>query len=246
MEAGSRRCRRTAPQRRLHQARRQVDDARRRAVRLHDDVPADGVINRLGMIAAQMWTQAGVPVTAEVSNRQLAPSGGRRLRGQHRLVGRDLGRSPRPLVLPRQLPLQLHRPSRASSSRRATGCGGRIPSSTGSSRRSAPSISTIRAHRTRPRVRQAPPRGNAEHSGHDLQRVRGHVGAYWTGCPTSENPYANPVNNWANARYILTQLAPVEADVRRCRRVSAVSRHPPSSGCGRRDVQQITEIGRAI
>jgi peptide/nickel transport system substrate-binding protein len=32
---------------------------------------------------------------------------------------------------------------------------------------------------------------------------------YWTGYPTAENPYANPVNNWANARYILTQLQPV-------------------------------------
>ncbi|TCT32991.1 ABC transporter substrate-binding protein [Martelella mediterranea] len=32
---------------------------------------------------------------------------------------------------------------------------------------------------------------------------------YWTGYPTAENPYANPVNNWANSRYILTQLEPV-------------------------------------
>lgn len=32
---------------------------------------------------------------------------------------------------------------------------------------------------------------------------------YWTGYPTAENPYANPVNNWANARYILTQLESV-------------------------------------
>jgi peptide/nickel transport system substrate-binding protein len=31
---------------------------------------------------------------------------------------------------------------------------------------------------------------------------------YWTGYPTAENPYANPVNNWANSRYILTQLKP--------------------------------------
>ena len=32
---------------------------------------------------------------------------------------------------------------------------------------------------------------------------------YWTGYPNAENPYANPVNNWANSRYILTQIAPV-------------------------------------
>lgn len=33
---------------------------------------------------------------------------------------------------------------------------------------------------------------------------------YWTGFPTAEaNPYANIVNNWANSKYILTQLKPV-------------------------------------
>ena len=33
---------------------------------------------------------------------------------------------------------------------------------------------------------------------------------YWTGFPTGEaNPYANIVNNWANSKYILTQLKPV-------------------------------------
>ncbi|HKJ86028.1 MAG TPA: ABC transporter substrate-binding protein, partial [Spirochaetia bacterium] len=32
---------------------------------------------------------------------------------------------------------------------------------------------------------------------------------YWTGYPTAENPYANPVNNWANSRYILNMLEPV-------------------------------------
>lgn len=32
---------------------------------------------------------------------------------------------------------------------------------------------------------------------------------YWTGFPTAEaNPYANIVNNWANSKYILTQLKP--------------------------------------
>ena len=32
---------------------------------------------------------------------------------------------------------------------------------------------------------------------------------YWTGFPTGEaNPYANIVNNWANSKYILTQLKP--------------------------------------
>jgi peptide/nickel transport system substrate-binding protein len=31
---------------------------------------------------------------------------------------------------------------------------------------------------------------------------------YWTGFPTSENPYANPVPNWGNSRYMLVKLKP--------------------------------------
>lgn len=33
---------------------------------------------------------------------------------------------------------------------------------------------------------------------------------YWTGFPSSENPYANPVTNWANSRYIFTQIEPAQ------------------------------------
>ena len=34
----------------------------------------------------------------------------------------------------------------------------------------------------------------------------------WTGFPAAEsNPYANPVNNWSNSKYILTQLKPATA-----------------------------------
>ncbi len=29
---------------------------------------------------------------------------------------------------------------------------------------------------------------------------------YWTGWPNAEKPYANPVTNWGNSRYILTQI----------------------------------------
>ncbi len=34
---------------------------------------------------------------------------------------------------------------------------------------------------------------------------------YWTGWPNADNPYANPVTNWANGRYIFTQITPVES-----------------------------------
>jgi peptide/nickel transport system substrate-binding protein len=35
---------------------------------------------------------------------------------------------------------------------------------------------------------------------------------YWTGYPTSENPYTDPVNNWANSRSIFTQISPVGSE----------------------------------
>jgi peptide/nickel transport system substrate-binding protein len=34
---------------------------------------------------------------------------------------------------------------------------------------------------------------------------------YWTGFPTSENPYTNPVPNWGNSRYMFARLKPRQA-----------------------------------
>ncbi|MEZ5834851.1 MAG: hypothetical protein R3D03_03855 [Geminicoccaceae bacterium] len=31
---------------------------------------------------------------------------------------------------------------------------------------------------------------------------------YWTGYPTADNPYTNPVPNWANSRYMMVKLRP--------------------------------------
>ncbi|UYO00853.1 MAG: ABC transporter substrate-binding protein [Devosia sp.] len=33
---------------------------------------------------------------------------------------------------------------------------------------------------------------------------------FWTGWPNADNNYANPVTNWSNAKYIFTQISPVE------------------------------------
>lgn len=33
---------------------------------------------------------------------------------------------------------------------------------------------------------------------------------YWTGYPTADNPYTNPVPNWANTKYMMTQLKPAQ------------------------------------
>lgn len=33
---------------------------------------------------------------------------------------------------------------------------------------------------------------------------------YWTGYPTAENPYTNPVPNWSNSRYMMVRLKPTQ------------------------------------
>ena len=33
---------------------------------------------------------------------------------------------------------------------------------------------------------------------------------YWTGYPTAKNPYANPVPNWSNSRYMMVRLKPTQ------------------------------------
>jgi peptide/nickel transport system substrate-binding protein len=33
---------------------------------------------------------------------------------------------------------------------------------------------------------------------------------YWTGYPTSKNPYTNPVPNWSNSRYMMVRLKPTQ------------------------------------
>lgn len=33
---------------------------------------------------------------------------------------------------------------------------------------------------------------------------------YWTGYPTAKNPYANPVPNWSNSRYMMVKLKPTQ------------------------------------
>jgi peptide/nickel transport system substrate-binding protein len=110
-------------------------------------VPAEGVINRLGGIAAQMWSEAGVPVTAEVNpgsqswDRQSAGDYEANVAWSVETWG---GHPDRARPDHRGNP---HRPLRGSRAQRRAG----------------------------PRVRQAPSAGNAEHSGDVVQRVRGDV-----------------------------------------------------------------------
>ena len=51
---------------------------------------------------------------------------------------------------------------------------------------------------------------------------------YWTGFPTAENPYANPVTNWGNSRYMFVRLKPAEVKARR--RPRPCGRRPFAAG----------------
>ena len=198
---------------RLHGGRWWMDDAQRRAVRVHPDGAGRGRHQPAGHDRGPDVEPGRRPRDRRSDGtlgQCLGSTGSRRLRGQCRVVRGDVGRSPRPLVLPRQLPLQLHRGAR------------RAPAGAQLDALGEPRARSD--HRGDPHRLVRRPRAQR---GARPQFVRLHLQEmpnipvmsynvfvamserYWTGYPTSENPYANPVNNWANSRYILTQLTPV-------------------------------------
>ncbi len=170
---------------------------------------ADGVMNRLGSIAAQMWTEAGVPVTAEV-----APDGWQRQEaGDYEAnmawsVETWGGHPDLSFFLDSYHSDYIVEP-------------GEIQPSRNWMRWQNPELDAIIEE-----IRTVPFDDLERNVELGRQFVRLHLQEmpnipvmsfnvfvalserYWTGYPTSENPYANPVNNWANSRYILTQLAP--------------------------------------
>ena len=126
----------------------------------------------------------------------------RRLRGEPRLGRRDLGRPPRPLLLPRQLPLRLHRRA------------GRDPA--GAQLDALAESRARRDHRGDPRQSTSTTSRRSIELGKDFVRLHlkempnipvmsynvfsAMLEKYWTGYPTFENPYTDPVNNWANSQ----------------------------------------------
>jgi peptide/nickel transport system substrate-binding protein len=173
-------------------------------------VPPEGVINRLGTIAAQMWSQAGVPVTAEVN----PDSWQRQEVGDYEAntawsVETWGGHPDLSFFLDSYHSSYIVEP-------------GEIQPARNWMRWENPELDRIIEE-----IRTTP--FDDLESNIDLGRqfVRLHLQEmpnipvmsynvfvalserYWTGYPTSENPYANPVNNWANSRYILTQIEPV-------------------------------------
>ena len=176
-------------------------------------IPADGVINRLGTIAAQMWSQAGVPVTPEVQE-PWSNAWDRQAAGDYEAnvawaVETWGGHPDLSFFLDGYHSEYTPEPGELTSSRNHM-------------RWENPEIDRIVEE-----IRTVPFDDLERNVELGKEFVRLHLQdmpnipvmsynvfvalseRYWTGYPTSENPYANPVNNWANSRYILTQLAPV-------------------------------------
>ncbi|WP_116999724.1 ABC transporter substrate-binding protein [Desertimonas flava] len=172
-------------------------------------VPEEGVINRLGTIAAQMWSQAGVPVTPEVApdswDRQAAGDYEANVAWSVETWG---GHPDLSFFLDSYHSDYIVEPGELQPARNWM-------------RWQHPDLDRIIEE-----IRTVPFDDLERNVELGREFVRLHLQEmpnipvmsynvfvalserYWTGYPTAENPYANPVNNWANSRYILTQLAP--------------------------------------
>jgi peptide/nickel transport system substrate-binding protein len=176
-------------------------------------VPAEGVINRLGTIAAQMWSQAGVPVTAEVQepwgnawNRQGAGDYEANVAWSVETWG---GHPDLSFFLDSFHSSYIVEPGETQPARNWMRWENpeldriieeiRTVSFDDLERNVDLGREFVRLH-----LQEMPNIPVMSFNVFSVMSER-----YWTGYPSSENPYANPVNNWANSRYIFTQLEPV-------------------------------------
>ncbi|WP_404406316.1 ABC transporter substrate-binding protein [Pelagibacterium halotolerans] len=173
-------------------------------------VPSEGVINRLGTIVAQMWTQAGVEVTPEVApdswDRQAAGDYEANVAWAVETWG---GHPDLSFFLDSYHSEYIAEPGELQPARNWMRWENpeldriieeiRTVDFTDVERNIALGKEFVRLH-----LEEMPNIPIMSYNVFVALSER-----YWTGYPTAENPYANPVNNWANARYILTQLEPV-------------------------------------
>lgn len=173
-------------------------------------VPSSGVINRLGTMAAQLWSQAGVQVTAEVAPDSWTRQGAGDFEANVAWSVETYGGHPDLAFF-----LDSHHSQFVAPP-------GEVQPSRNWMRWTHPELDRIieeirgvdfddpRALElgrefVRLHLQEMP---NIPVMSYNVFAVQSN--RYWTGWPSSENPYANPVTNWSNARYILTQISPVE------------------------------------
>ena len=91
-----------------------MPNGERFSIKLMVEGEARPVMTRAGTMIAQQWRQFGIDATTEIAAGGVPDAAQRRrLRGDHLLERRDLGRPSRPLLLPRQLALAVRPAGRA-------------------------------------------------------------------------------------------------------------------------------------
>ena len=177
-------------------------------------VPEQGVINGLGTIAAQMWSQAGVPVTAEVSPdifSQNMPSGDYEASvawavetwGGHPDLSFFLDSYHSEYVAkpgetqPARNWMRWKNPELDKIIEEIRGV-----DFNDLERNIELGMDFVRLH-----LKEMP---NIPVMSYNVFSAM--LEKYWTGYPTFENPYTDPVNNWANSRSIFTQITAIGAD----------------------------------
>jgi peptide/nickel transport system substrate-binding protein len=172
-------------------------------------VPQEGVINRLGVMIAQMWSQAGVQATAQVDS----DTWGRQRVGNYETniawaVETWGGHPDLSFFLDSYHSAYVAKPGESQPDRNWM-------------RWTDPRLDTIIENIRK--IDFNDPKG-IEY-GHEFVKLHLeempnipimaynvfsiHSNRFWTGWPNAENPYANPVTNWSNGRYIFTQISPV-------------------------------------
>lgn len=172
-------------------------------------IPATGVINRLGTMAAQLWTQAGVEVTAEVSpdswQRQAAGDFEANVAWSVETYG---GHPDLAFFLDSFHSQYIAEPGEIQPPRNwMRWSDPRLDSIIEQIRNVSfddPRALELAHEFVKLHLEEMP---NIPVMSYNVFAVQSN--RFWTGWPSFENPYANPVTNWANARFILTQIRPV-------------------------------------
>jgi peptide/nickel transport system substrate-binding protein len=172
-------------------------------------VPASGVINRLGTMAAQLWTQAGVNVSAEVAPDSWQRQGAGDYEanvawhvetyGGHPDLAFFLDSHHSEFIVepgenqPARNWMRWSDPRLDEIIEQIRGVDFNDP------RALELGHEYVKLH-----LQEMPSIPVMSYNVFSVQSNR-----FWTGWPDAENNYANPVTNWSNGRYILTQIRPV-------------------------------------
>ncbi len=171
-------------------------------------VPSDGVVNRLGSVIAQTWSQNGIQVSPEpapdIRERLTAGNYVAAVRwavetyGGHPDLSYFLDSYHSQFVAPPGMP----QPPR-NLMRYATPEQDAMIEEIRSIDFNDPRVVEIGREFAKYYVHEMPIIPIMAFNVFSIQSNR-----YWTGWPDAERPYANPVTNWGNSRYILTQIEP--------------------------------------